>query len=62
MKSQFVRDYFVQALPHYILIDKNGQLHDSTAPGPSSIESKIRYLLQLDPANTAELVPSLLEQ
>ena len=62
MNSKFVEDYFVQALPHYVLIDKNGQLHDSTAAGPSSIEDEIRYLLQFSPFNTEVRVPALSEQ
>ena len=55
MNSKFAKDYFIQALPHYILIDKNGQLHNSSASGPASISDEIRYLKQFEPANTARI-------
>jgi thiol-disulfide isomerase/thioredoxin len=37
-KSQFVQDYLIQGIPHFILLDPNGNIINANAPRPSEKE------------------------
>lgn len=42
MESQFVKDYFIHAIPRFILLDPEGKIVSADAPRPS--EDKLKEL------------------
>lgn len=40
LESQFIKDYYIQAIPRFILLDREGRILDHDAPRPSEPELK----------------------